>query len=149
MMGKKGYMYFIEIIFAVMIVALLFSGMKPTSNSNLDNSVVLNNEYMAFDILRTLNDFDIINDYEPEDWGLIEDFVSGFTETYQEFDLDYCSSSNVCYPINDGALGSAGENNLDNLKSNFGKQDLASAQLVYRSSGGNWSSIRLYIWDKI
>jgi len=149
MMGKKGYMYFIEIIFAVMIVALLFSGMKPTSNSNLDNSIVLNNEYMAFDILRTLDDFKIINDYEPEDWGLIEDFVSGFTETYQEFDLDYCSASNVCYPINDGALGSAGANNLDNLKANFGKQDLASAQLVYRSGGGNWSSIRLYIWDKV
>jgi len=149
MIGKKGYMYFIEIIFAVMIIALLFSGMKPTSNSSLDNSIVLNNEYLAFDILRTLNDFDIINDYEPEDWGLIEDFISGFTETYKEFDLDYCSSSNICYPINDGALGSAGANNLDNLKSNFGKQDLASAQLVYHSSGGNWSSIRLYIWEKV
>jgi hypothetical protein len=149
MIGKRGYMYFIEIIFAVMIVALLFSGMKPTSNSNLDNSIVLNNEYMAFDILRTLDEFDIINNYEPEDWGLIEDFISGFTESSQEFDLDYCSSSNVCYPINDGARGTAGANNLANLKANFGKQDLASAQVVYRSSSGNWSSIRLYIWDKI
>lgn len=149
MIGKKGYMYFIEIIFAVMIVALLFSGLQPTSNSNLDNSVVSSNEYMAFDILRTLNDFDVINDFEPEEWGLIEDFVSGFVEDYQEFDLDYCSSSNICYSINDGALGSAGSNTLTNLKANFGKQDLASAQLVYRSSGGNWSSVRLYLWDKV
>ena len=51
--------------------------------------------------------------------------------------------------INDGALGTAGGNNITNLKSNFGNQDLASAQLAYRSSDGNWSSIRLYIWDKL
>ena len=123
--------------------------MQHTSNNNFDNSAVEYNENFAFDILRSLAEYEIINEYESEDWGLIEDFVSGFTETYQEFDLDYCSASNVCYPINDGALGSAGANNLDNLKANFGKQDLASAQLVYRSGGGNWSSIRLYIWDKV
>jgi len=149
MIGKRGYMYFIEIIFAVLLVSLLYTGMQHTSNNNFDNSAVEYNENFAFDILRSLAEYEIINEYESEDWGLIEDFVSGFTETYQEFDLDYCSASNVCYPINDGALGSAGANNLDNLKANFGKQDLASAQLVYRSGGGNWSSIRLYIWDKV
>ena len=142
-------MYFIEIIFAVLLVTLLYTGMQTTSNSNLDNSHILHNENAAFDILRSLNEFDIINDYEPEDWGLIEDFVSGFVEAYQEFDLDYCSTSNICYPINDGALGSTGGNNITNLKSNFGRQDLASAQLAYRASDGNWSSIRLYIWDKV
>jgi len=149
MIGKKGYMYFMEIIFAVLIITLLYTGIQPTVNNNLDNSNVLHNENAAFDILRSLNEFEIINDYEPEDWGLIEDFVSGFVEDYQEFDMDYCSTSNVCYPINDGALGTAGGNNITNLKSNFGRQDLASAQLVYRASEGNWSSVRLYIWDKV
>ncbi|RZD31169.1 MAG: hypothetical protein CXT77_02845 [uncultured DHVE6 group euryarchaeote] len=149
MIGKKGYMYFIEIIFAVLLVSLLYTGMQQTSNNNFDNSAVAYNENFAFDILRSLDEFEIINEYESENWGLIEDFVSGFVDDYREFDLDYCSTSNICHPINDGALGTAGGNNITNLKSNFGNQDLASAQLTYRSSDGNWSSIRLYIWDKL
>jgi|TARA_Y100000310_G_scaffold290409_1_gene317557 hypothetical protein len=149
-MNKKGYMYFIEIIFAVLIIGILFSAIIPTWNNSVENQIVAQNSYTAFDNLRLLDDFDILNDFESPDWPQIEDFVSGFIYAHQEFDLEYCYPNSSCYAVNSGSLNmTPGSASPGNLKANFNKQDLASAQYTYRDNTGNWSTVRLYIWDKI
>ena len=124
-MNKKGYVYFIEMIFAVVLAFTLFTSLQVTSIQTERNIEI--NSLIAYDLLRELHNHDIINDDEVYNSSLVEDFVNSYLPDTFGF---YITNGTV---------------NLSSL----GNQDLSYGEYTYRDSDGSWSTINLYIWSKL
>ena len=124
-MNKRGYVYFIEIIFAVVLATALFTSLQVTSIPP-DRNVEINS-LIAYDLLRELNNHDIIND----DTAYDSEFIGYFIDSYLPDNFDY--------NITNGEVDVTGLSN----------QDLAHGEYTYRNSVGTWETINLYIWSKL
>lgn len=124
-MNKKGYVYFIEIIFAVVLATTLFTSLQVTSISTNRNIEL--NSLLSYDLLQELHGHDIINDYAEYDSVFIESFI----DSYLPDNFGFYMTNDTVDP------------------SNFGNQDVAYGEYTYRDSSGNWSTLRLYIWSKL
>ena len=124
-MNKRGYVYFIEIIFAVVLAMALFTSLQVTSIQQ-DRNIEINS-LIAYDLLRELHNHYILNDEEAYSSAFIEDFVDSYL------------------PDNFGFYMTNGTVSLSSL----GNQDFSHAEYTYRDSTGNWSTIKLYVWSKL
>ena len=123
-MNKRGYVYFIEIIFAVVLAFSLFTSLQVTSLQQ-DRNIEINS-LIAYDLLRELNRHDIISDEEPYNSEFVEDYVDAYLPDTFGF---YLTNGTVNLPI-----------------SNY---DLSFAEYTYKDSTGGWSTLKLYIWSKL
>ena len=124
-MNKRGYVYFIEIIFAVILASALFTSLQVTSIPP-DRNVEINS-LIAYDLLRELHNHDIIND----DTAYNSEFIGYFIDSYLPDNFDFY--------ITNGVVDVSGLSN----------QDLAHGEYTYRNSAGTWETINLYIWSKL
>ncbi len=124
-MNKRGYVYFIEIIFAVILAFSLFTSLQVTS-LNQDRTVEINS-LIAYDLLRELHNHNIIGD----DAAYNSVFVEYFIDSY--------------LPDNFGFYLTSGTPDISAL----GNQDLSYAEYAYRDSTAQWSILRLYVWSKL
>jgi len=124
-MNKRGYVYFIEIIFAVILAFSLFTSLQVTS-LNQDRNVEINS-LIAYDLLRELHNHNIINDDVAYDSDFVEDFIDSYL------------------PDNFGFYITESTPDISTL----GNQDLSHAEYTYRISSGQWSTLQLYVWSKL
>jgi len=124
-MNKRGYVYFIEIIFAVILAMTVFNSLQVTSIYQ-DRNIEINS-LIAYDFLRELHNHNIINDAEAYDPDFIEDFVDSYLP------------NNFGFRINNTTVDLTG----------IGNHDLSHGEYTYRDSTGNWTTINLYIWSKL
>ncbi len=150
-MNKKGYAYFIEIILAVIIVAIIFQGFIE---SDQDVSAYKQQEDMritARNVLKGLDELGILNTkLNTNDYEDIETYIQESLGTGTSFDWELYNESG-CYPIDQGVLGSP-STICDRFNSTGNLDSVSTYYTVpYDNSSGadTFRTFKIYIWRKL
>jgi len=141
LVNKKGFIHFIEIIFSIMLVAVIFVGFVLSSQDVFTYKSQQDLRTVGFQTLRNLDQGGAWN---TDNFTIMEQYIEESLSTSTKFDWEYYNTS--CYSIDNGILGSASD--TCSYISASTEKDIVSSMYTH-STDGNIESIKIYLWRRL
>ena len=146
MIGKKGYVYFVEIALAVLILLYIFAGFVDSEQRSFDQKQLENlrdQGWGALDVLHEIGNLD--GDVRIGNWSKINNFLNESFINTIGYDLELYNNSK-CHAINASAIG-AGGTYCPSINASTEREIVSTSYTL--QSNYSTSSLRIYLWNKL
>lgn len=143
MVNKKGFVYFIEIIFTVLIVFIIVAGFLGSRQEVFEYKKVADLREEAWSVL---NNIDEVGTLERINYSELRDYIRESLQETVDFEMEYYNNTK-CHNISKkGYLGKGVDNCL--WINTTTQQDIVST--IYTAANNSRAdSFKLYLWQKL
>ena len=142
MVGKKGYVYFIEMILAVIILTVVLVGFTETEHETFAYKQQQDMREVAWQSLKNLDEMNVLdNVFANNNYSKLDNYIKEELPSTASYDLELWNGS--CYPIDSGVIQS-GSTTCDTINAST-ESDMISVYYTWAQSNEP-QTIRLFVW---
>ena len=146
MRNKKGYVYFVEIALAVVILLYIFAGFVESDQRSFDQKQLENLRAQGWGALDVLHEMGVLDgNVRAGNWGTINNFLNQSFVNTVAYDLEFYNNSK-CHAINYSTVG-AGGTYCPSINASTENPVVSTSYTL--QDNYSTSSMRIYLWNKL
>ncbi len=145
--NKKGFIYFVEIALAVLILLYIFAGFIESEQKVFEYKQLDNLRAQGWGSLDVLHEMGVLDgDVKAGNWSLIRTYVNNSFVNTVAYDLELYNNS-LCHAIDNKSVIASGVSNCGYINATTEKSIVST----YYTLQDNYStsSIKIYLWSKL